>query len=114
MRLWPTFLATTAPVSNSKQNRHSMRSSILANFSMGFAVMVGLGILFTQLSFEQMYLGYGLKIPLATSVAFWRVIPILLLVVAVVTFVHGNQSRVHRVANRQSILVIASTAIVGI
>ncbi len=87
------------------------RSAKLAYFSVLFAGLIAIGILFSQRNFVAMFIEFEIKLPLVTWIACWRGLPILILVIAILSFSFGTQPYFHSVANRISALSIGFTTI---
>ena len=92
--------------------RAKPRSSALAYFSIVFAGLIGIAMLASQQSFARMFIEFEIELPLVTSIACWRGLPILILTFSIVLFLIGMQPNFHSIANRVSGLVIGSSTII--
>ena len=69
-------------------------------------------MLASQQSFARMFIEFEIELPLVTSIACWRGLPILILTFSIVLFLIGMQPNFHSIANRVSGLVIGSSTII--
>ena len=105
---------TTGTAQSKVDSPKPRRSGLLASIAITLACLIAITMLVTQRSFAKMIVEFGIKTPLATSLAFSPFLPLALLAITLAAVLLSTNPSYHSMADRwNGLLVILSVVAIA-